>query len=72
MNSEMTIERAAEVLKAHNEWRRDVTDNPPATTRNMQDPEDIGRAIDVAVRELEKIVMSDKEPQSLAEAFGCE
>lgn len=70
--SEMTIERAAEVLKTHNEWRRDVTDNPPATTRNMQDPEDIGRAIDVAVRELEKIVMSDKEPQSLAEAFGCE
>lgn len=70
--SEMTIERAAEVLKAHNKWRRDVTDNPPATTRNMQDPEDIGNAIDVAVRELEKLVMSDEEPQSLAEAFGCE
>lgn len=70
--SEMTIERAAEVLKAHNEWRRDVTDNPPATTRNMQDPEDIGIAIDVAVRELEKIVSHNEDFESLAEAFGCE
>lgn len=70
--SEMTIERAAEVLKTHNVWRRDRSDNLPPTTKNMQHPADIGNAIDVAVRELEKLVMSDEEPQSLAEAFGCE
>jgi len=52
---EMTIERAVEVLKAHNAWRRDVTDNPPPTTRNMQHPSEIGEAIDVAVMELKKI-----------------
>lgn len=70
--SEMTIEQAAAVLKAHNAWRRDVTDNPPPTTRNMQDPEDIGIAIDVAVRELERLVSHNEDFESLAEAFGCE
>lgn len=68
----MTIERAAEVLKAHNEWRRDRSDNLPPTTKNMQHPADIGKAIDVAVRELEKIVSHNEEFESLAEAFGSE
>jgi hypothetical protein len=57
----MTIEEAAKVLKAHNEWRRDATEHPPPTTRNMQRPSDIGIAIDIAVKELTRIVESKDE-----------
>ena len=57
----MTIEEAAKVLKAHNEWRRDATEHPPPTTRNMQHPSDIGIAIDIAVRELTRISESKDE-----------
>lgn len=54
---EMTIERAAEVLRAHNAWRRDEA----GKREKMQKPADIGNAIDVAVRELEEISGSYEE-----------
>lgn len=54
--SEMTIERAAVVLKE----------------TNKHNPVDVKKAIDVAVRELEKIVSHNEDFESLAEAFGCE
>lgn len=40
------MERAAEVLEAHNKWRRD--DNVP-NSQPMQDPKELGKAIDLAV-----------------------
>jgi hypothetical protein len=54
--SEMTIERAAEVLKAHNAWRR-------GDAETYGDSKLIGIAIDVAVRELEKITGGCDDPE---------
>ena len=49
MNS-MTPNQALEILKQYNDWRRD--ENMP-NSREMPDPTEIGKAIDVAIRVLE-------------------
>jgi hypothetical protein len=53
--SEMTIERAAEVLKAYNAWRRGDAE------ASYVDSKPIGIAIDVAVRELERITKTSSK-----------
>lgn len=42
----MNLDQAIKTLEAHNQWRRRDDDNPNAT---MQNPTDIGIAIDVVV-----------------------
>lgn len=44
--SKEDMERAVEVLEAHNKWRRD--DNVP-NSQPMQDPKELGKAIDLAI-----------------------
>lgn len=48
----MELEKAIEILEKHNEWRRD--ENIPPKT-DMQNPTDIGNAIDYALTELKKL-----------------
>ena len=48
----MKIERAIEVLIKHQAWRRDQ--NVPSTTE-MQNPFELGEAIDYAIEELKKL-----------------
>lgn len=48
----MTTERATEVLKQHNEWRRD--DNIP-NSKDMVNPTELGQAIDKAVEVLSEL-----------------
>jgi hypothetical protein len=43
----MNLDEAIKTLEAHNRWRRRDDDNPNAT---MQNPTDIGIAIDVVLR----------------------
>ena len=42
----MTTEQVIRILKAHNDWRRGITDNPGST------PKELGEAIDVAIQVL--------------------
>lgn len=44
----MTKKQALEVLEAHNKWRRGSDEIP------MQEPEDIGKALEVAIKALKK------------------
>lgn len=46
----MTPREAAAILRQHNEYRRDQSDDPPP----MQSPTLIGIAIDVAVKFIEE------------------
>lgn len=50
--SDMTDERAAEVLAAHNEWRRYDGETGEPGAPEMGDPTELGRAIDHAVSRL--------------------
>jgi hypothetical protein len=52
----MELEKAIEILENHNEWRRD--ENIPPKT-DMQNPTDIGNAIDYALTELKKLRVAD-------------
>jgi hypothetical protein len=54
----MTPQQACEILKLHNQWRRSDEDQP-----EMQDPREIGQAIDTIVSFVEKIFLySDGQP----------
>ena len=55
----MTPTQAAEILAAHNAWRRHNSDDalPPMP---MQDPLDVGRAIDLAVAALRAVAEKEK------------
>jgi len=57
----MTPTEAAEILAAHNAWRRD--DTTDMTT--MADPTELGHAIDVAVRELAMLPAIERERDNL-------
>ena len=46
----MTTQQAITILRQHNKWRRGDD------TIEMQEPKDIGEAIDVAVRFMEMVV----------------
>ena len=48
----MELERIIEILEKHQEWRRD-RNVPPK--KEMQNPTEIGIAIDYAIRELKKL-----------------
>ena len=50
----MTIKKAIEVLKTHQDWRRGVIELMPIDT-----PYTIGQAIDKAIKELENIAESN-------------
>lgn len=50
MKNDITTERAIEVLKAHNEWRRD--DNIP-NSKAMVNPTELGKALDKAIEVME-------------------
>lgn len=52
----MDLQKAIEILEKHNEWRRD--ENIPPKT-DMQNPADIGNAIDYALIELKKMRVAD-------------
>ena len=63
----MLLSEAVKILKAHNNWRRGVDENgneiddAVAMTMPMQNPKEIGEAIDVVVDYVElDIVMSNK------------
>jgi hypothetical protein len=45
----MTTTKAAEILAAHNKWRREDDHNTDHAPMEMQDPKEVGRAIDIAV-----------------------
>ena len=47
----MTLQEAAKILRAHNEWRR--YDGPIGEGPEMTDPKTLGEAIDTACNELE-------------------
>jgi hypothetical protein len=64
----MTREKAIEVLTAHNIWRRE-----PSGTGGygqIQDPKEIGLAIDFAVAELEQLLMLSLKTEKLDETPG--
>ena len=48
--AKMTTEKALEVLVAHNKWRRNLRDEFTPS----QSPEDIGEAIDAAIKALKR------------------
>jgi len=52
----MKIKEAIEILTKHNEWRRN--DNVPNDLL-MQEPKQIGIAIDLAISELNKLIIPD-------------
>jgi hypothetical protein len=45
----MTTTQAAEILAAHNKWRREDDHNTDHAPMPMQDPKEVGLAIDLAV-----------------------
>lgn len=46
----MTKKRALEILEAHNKWRRGSDAIP------MQDPKDIGEALEISIKSLKKLI----------------
>ena len=48
----MNTKEAADILRQHNAWRRNMDDDSPMV---MQSPRLIGEAIDVAVRVMEEL-----------------
>ena len=60
---DMTDERAAEVLAAHNEWRRYKGDPFDPGAPEMGDPAEIGRAIDHAVSRLRSQPPAEAQPE---------
>lgn len=52
----MTTNEAIEVLKAHNEWRRD--DNFP-NSKAMVNPTELGKALDKAIEVMTKVKNQD-------------
>lgn len=60
----MKIERAIEVLVKHQAWRRDQ--NVPSTTE-MQNPFELGEAIDYAIEELKKLKTKKEMKQTAVE-----
>lgn len=55
----MTKKRALEILEAHNKWRRGSDAIP------MQDPKDIGEALEVAIQALKKQTKTNKNNESI-------
>lgn len=53
----MTLVEAVEVLKSHNAWRRGELDDGTNIGLTMQNPVEIGQAIDVAIEMLEFMVI---------------
>jgi hypothetical protein len=45
----MNTTQAAEILAAHNKWRREDDHNTDHAPTPMQDPKEVGLAIDLAV-----------------------
>jgi len=52
----MELERVIEILEKHQEWRRDKNVPPKI---EMQNPIEIGTAIDYALSELKKLRLTD-------------
>ena len=52
----MNIDKAIKILELHNKWRRD---NNSPSKYNMQNPTEIGKAIDKLISEVEKLRLSD-------------
>lgn len=52
----MTINKALKVLKAYNLWRRDNDGK-----YEMPHPAELGKAVDVAIKELTKIVKNEMD-----------
>lgn len=50
----MTNEQAAQILRDHNEWRRDRSETAPVGMPKSYNPTLLGQAIDVAVKALEQ------------------
>lgn len=50
----MTNEQAAQILRDHNEWRRDRSEKAPVGMPKSYNPTLLGQAIDVAVKALEQ------------------
>jgi len=50
----MTNQQAAQILRDHNEWRRDRSDDAPKGMPKSYNPELLGQAIDTAVKALEQ------------------
>jgi len=59
----MELERIIEILEKHQEWRRDKN-VPPKT--EMQNPIEIGTAIDYALSKLKKLRLGD-----VSKSFFC-
>jgi hypothetical protein len=55
----MTTTQAAEILAAHNAWRREDDHNTDHAPTPMQDPKEVGRAIDLAVALLRAYALAD-------------
>ena len=49
-----TATRAAQILRDHNKWRRDRSDDAPKGMPKSYNPELLGQAIDTAVKALEQ------------------
>ena len=67
---DMTDERAAEVLAAHNEWRRYNGETGVPGAPEMGDPAELGRAIDHAVSRLRSQPPADT-PVCTGDAIRC-
>jgi hypothetical protein len=64
----MTLEKAIDVLTAHNIWRREP--GGPYFVNKGQDPKEIGLAIDFAVAELEQLLLLSLKTEKLDETPG--
>lgn len=57
----MTNEQAAQILRDHNEWRRDRSETAPIGMPKSYNPTLLGQAIDVAVKALEQTEPTELE-----------
>lgn len=64
----MDLPTAIEILEKHNEWRRD--ENIPPKT-DMQNPTDLGNAIDYALIELKKLRVGNVIKNGVAVCDVC-
>jgi hypothetical protein len=65
----MTLEKAIEVLTAHNIWRRGPGDGSYFVNKG-QDPKEIGLAIDFAIAELEQLLTLSLKTEKQDETPG--
>lgn len=65
----MTLDQAINVLEKHQEWRRD--NNVPAKTQ-MQNPKEIGEALDVAIHLMKGLSAKTAKPCTSTKAVRSE